>query len=99
MTVERPLDWARFSLWLTALLNRHGRSVLRFKAILDLRGDIPPVVIHGVQHLMFPPRHLERLPDGQRGSNMVFIVDGMEPSRIVASLNRFMDERVTAIAA
>jgi G3E family GTPase len=87
---ERPLDWGRFSLWLTALLNRHGRSMLRFKAILALARNARPVVIHGVQHLMFPPRHLEKLPDGQHGSNLVFIVDGLDPDRVVRSLERFM---------
>jgi G3E family GTPase len=96
---EQPLDWGRFSLWLAALLNRHGRSVLRFKGILQLRGNARPIVIHGVQHLMSPPRHLDRLPQGQRGSTMVFIVDGLEPDRIVRSLERCMDEPVTAIAA
>jgi hypothetical protein len=30
---------------------------------------------------------------------MVFIVDGLEPDRIVRSLERCMDEPVTAIAA
>jgi hypothetical protein len=50
------------------------------------------VVIHGVQHLMFPPRHLSQLPDGQRGSQLVFIVDGIDPERIVRSLGRFMNE-------
>jgi G3E family GTPase len=96
LAFERPLDWGRFSLWLTSLLNRHGRSVLRFKAILQLAREARPVVIHGVQHLMFPPRHLSQLPDGQRGSQLVFIVDGMDPERIVRSLGRFMNERPRA---
>jgi len=99
LAIEQPLDWARFSLWLAALLNRHGRSLLRFKAILELRGTSRPVVIHGVQHLMFPPRHLDRLPDGQRGSNLVFIVDAMDPERILRSLHRFMEQQTGPLAA
>jgi G3E family GTPase len=96
LAFERPLDWGRFSLWLTSLLNRHGRSVLRFKAILQLAREARPVVIHGVQHLMFPPRHLPQLPEGQRGSQLVFIVDGIDPERVVCSLGRFMNERPRA---
>jgi G3E family GTPase len=99
LAIEQPLDWARFSLWLAALLNRHGRSLLRFKAILERRGTSRPVVIHGVQHLMFPPRHLDRLPDGQRGSNLVFIVDAMDPERILRSLHRFMEQQTGPLAA
>jgi G3E family GTPase len=96
LAFERPLDWGRFSLWLTSLLNRHGRSVLRFKAILQLAREARPVVIHGVQHLMFPPRHLPQLPEGQRGSQLVFIVDGIDPERVVRSLGQFMNEQPRA---
>lgn len=99
LAFERPLDWGRFSLWLTSLLNRHGRSVLRFKAILQLAREARPVVIHGVQHLMFPPRHLPALPQGQHGSRLVFIVDGIEPDRIARSLDRFMDEHPRQVAS
>lgn len=99
LTIEQPLDWARFSLWLAALLNRHGQSVLRFKAILELCGTSRPVVIHGVQHLMFPPRHLERLPEGQRGSNLVFIVDAVDRKQIMRSLQRFMGQPTLPLAA
>ena len=91
LTYAEPLDWARFSLWLAALLHRHGRHVLRFKAILELHGYAFPVVLHGVQHLMFPPRHLPYRPRGETGSSLVFIVDGVEPERIKRSLRRFMN--------
>ena len=99
LTYETPLDWARFSLWLTALLNRHGRSLLRFKGILDVRGYAQPVVIHGVQHLMYPPRHLARSAPGRSGSALVFIVDGLDPSRIVASLDRYLGQAALPMAA
>jgi hypothetical protein len=48
---------------------------------------------------MFPPRHLDRLPDGQRGSNLVFIVDAMDPERILRSLHRFMEQQTGPLAA
>lgn len=99
LTYPEPLDWARFSLWLTALLNRHGRSVLRFKGILQVRGYAQPVVIHSVQHLMYPPRHLQRLPRAQPGSALVFIVDGLDPDRLAASLDRYMGQAALPLAA
>ena len=95
----QPVDWARFSMWLTALLNRHGRSVLRFKGILALRDQAQPVVLHGVQHLMYPPRHLDRMPEGQTGSKMVFIVQGIDPQAIARSLDRFLSEPAVLRAA
>ncbi len=32
VTVEEPIDWTAFGVWLTMLLNRHGDKVLRVKA-------------------------------------------------------------------
>lgn len=98
LSFAAPLDWARFVLWLTALLNRHGKSVLRFKAILELRGQDRPIVIHGVQHLMYPPKHLSHLPRGQVGSCMVFIVNDIDPARIVRSLSRLVSEPIRLVA-
>ena len=38
VTVEQPLDWTAFGVWLTMLINRHGDKVLRVKGILNLVG-------------------------------------------------------------
>jgi G3E family GTPase len=48
-----------------------------------------PVVIHGVQHLIHPPVHLEGWPDPDRRSRIVFIVRGLEQSLIERSLAAF----------
>jgi G3E family GTPase len=48
-----------------------------------------PVVIHGVQHIVHPPAHLERWPDGDRRSRIVFIVRGLEQRAIERSLAAF----------
>ena len=80
---------------------RHRRLAwsMHYEPYHGRRGTSRPVVIHGVQHLMFPPRHLDRLPDGQRGSNLVFIVDAMDPERILRSLHRFMEQQTGPLAA
>ncbi len=98
LSYAAPLDWSRFVLWITALLNRHGKSALRFKAILKLRGQERPLVIRGVQHLMYPPKHLSHLPRGQVGSCMVFIVHDIDPACIVRSLSRLVSEPVRLVA-
>jgi G3E family GTPase len=89
LTFERPLDWTAFGIWLTMLLHVHGRNVLRVKGLLAVRGEEAPVVIHGVQHLIHPPTHLERWPDADRRSRMVFIVRDLDPAAIEASLAAF----------
>jgi G3E family GTPase len=63
--------------------------VLRIKGLLHVR-DLPaPVVIHGVQHVIHPPAHLERWTDADRRSRVVFIVRDMNPATIEASLAAF----------
>lgn len=89
VTLDRPIDWTAFGIWLTMLLNRHGRSVLRVKGILDLVGEPRPVAVHGVQHLVHPPVHMAGWPSEDRRSRLVFIVDGLSEARIRASLAAF----------
>ncbi len=89
VTVEQPLDWSAFSLWLTMLLNAHGNDVLRVKGLLNVAGAATPVVVHGVQHIVHPPVHLRRWPDADRRSRIVFIVRGLDRHRIERSLAVF----------
>lgn len=90
------IDWTAFGMWLTMLLNRHGDRVFRVKGILDIEGEDRPVAIHGVQRLVHPPVHMSAWPNDQRGSRIVFIVEGIDPKRIQNSLEVFkrLSERV-----
>src|SRR5262249_13631098 len=36
LSLEKPLDWPAFGLWLSMLLHRHGDRVLRVKGLLDV---------------------------------------------------------------
>lgn len=89
VTLDRPIDWTGFGIWLSMLLNRHGHRILRVKGILDLAGEERPVAVHGVQHLVHPPTHMAAWPDGPRTSRLVFIVDDIEEARIRASFAVF----------
>jgi G3E family GTPase len=86
---DHSIDWTGFSLWLTMLLNRHGDAVLRVKGILNVAGSDTPVAIHGVQHLVHAPTHMQAWPDGDRRSRLVFIVQGLDPDAIKASFGIF----------
>jgi G3E family GTPase len=90
LTYDEPLDWTSFAVWLTLLLASRGGQVLRVKGILAVRGSATPVVIHGVQHVMHHPLHLEAWPDADRRSHIVFIARGIEPARLRASLDAFL---------
>lgn len=89
ITVDRPLNWTAFGIWLTMLLQRHGLKVLRVKAVLNVLGSDTPVAVHGVQHIVHPPVHLPGWPDAERRSRIVFIVKDLERGPIEASLAAF----------
>jgi G3E family GTPase len=93
ITADEPLDWTGFGVWLTMLLNRHGDRVLRVKGILDIAGEERPVAIHGVQHLVHQPVHMEAWPSEDRSSRIVFIVDDLDVSLLKRSLHAFTRSR------
>ena len=95
---DRPLDWTAFGVWASMLLHRHGADVLRLKGLLNVAGVPTPVLINGVQHIVHPPSHLERWPDADRRSRLIFIVRGLQRARIERSLAAFND-LVNAAAA
>jgi len=89
LSIDEPIDWARFSVWLTMLLNRHGEGLLRIKGILNVAGAATPVAVHAVQHLVHTPRHLAAWPDAARRSRLVFIARGLDPALIERSFHAF----------
>jgi G3E family GTPase len=95
---EGTIDWTAFGIWLTMLLNRHGDRILRVKGILNIEGEDFPVAIHGVQHLVHTPVHMQSWPGGDRRSRIVFIVDGIEPAAIERSFDAFNGLGVTQVA-
>lgn len=86
--LERPVDWTAFGIWLTMLLQARGNDVLRVKGLLDVGGP-GPVVLNGVQHVVYPPEHLEAWPDEDRRSRIVFIARGIARRDVEESLAAF----------
>ena len=89
LNFDEPIDWTRFGIWLTMLLHRHGDALLRVKGILNVADTATPVAVHGVQHLVYPPRHLGAWPDGDRRSRLVFVARGLDPAMIERSFRAF----------
>lgn len=85
---DAPIDWDRFHRWLGELRAEKGESLLRVKGILNLQGEAKPVVIHGVHHVFHPPVQLERWPDQDRRSRIVFITRDLPGAAIKESWER-----------
>jgi len=89
ITVEEPLDWESFSLWMGSLATHHGDKLLRVKAILNVQGEEGPVAIHGVQHMFHPPARLPAWPDADRRSRLVFITKDLSRDFLETSLAEY----------
>ena len=73
LTQDQPMPWAVFARSMDALMQLRGPDLLRVKGLLNVEGCKGPVVVQFVQHLAHPPAELERWPDGDRHSRVVFI--------------------------
>jgi G3E family GTPase len=89
LALPERVDWPAFTLWLSALLHRHGDRILRVKGLVRTSAGANPIVIHGVQHSMHPPVHLIGADDGQK-SFLVFITRELDRAAIENSLTRFL---------
>ena len=88
LTFDGSVDWTAFGIWLSMLLHARGEDVLRVKGLLDV-GERGPVVVNGVQHTIHPPEHLDRWPDEDHRSRIVFITKGIRPEELLGSLEAF----------
>jgi len=81
---DGALDWDRVHGWLADLRRAHADKLLRVKGLLNIAGEAGPLVIHGVHDTFHPPVALERWPDADRRSRIVFIVRGLDLAMIEA---------------
>ena len=79
---EQPIDWTGFEQAMELLARLRGSDVLRAKGLLNVKGCAGPVVVHQVQHLTAKPVELEKWPDADRASRLVFITRGIDRADI-----------------
>jgi G3E family GTPase len=89
LTFEKNMNWTAFGVWMTMLLHSRGQDILRVKGLIHADNMEGPVVFHGVQHIVYPPIHLDQWPDNDKRSRIVFIVRGISQEDIETSLLAF----------
>jgi G3E family GTPase len=88
--MDRPVDCGAFNLFLQELAIEYGENLLRMKGILHVEGETErPAVIHGVQHVFFPVSWLEKWPDDERTSKLVFITQDLDPQLIKSRFGEY----------
>lgn len=73
-----------FAMALGRLAREHGEKLLRVKGLVEFSDRTGgPAVIHAVQHTLYPPRWLQRWPDADLVSRLVFVVRDLGPDEIL----------------
>jgi G3E family GTPase len=91
VVLDAPLDRYGLHSALSMLTSFRAENLLRFKAIVNLAGEDLPVVLHGVQHVLYPEVKLDAWPDDDRRSRFVFIVRDLDPEFVARLLADFSD--------
>ncbi|MGE5526471.1 MAG: CobW family GTP-binding protein [Rhodospirillaceae bacterium] len=84
---EEPISGSGLATWLTMLASLRGPQLLRCKGLLNVEGQ--PVAVHAVQTVIHEPVTLERWPDDDRRSRLVFITRGLERAAVERTFEAF----------
>jgi G3E family GTPase len=86
LALDRPVCGEALDRWLEGLLRFKGPDLLRFKAIINVAELPGPLVVHGVQHVIYPPVVLKAWPSEDRRTRMVFITYDIDETMLRNSL-------------
>jgi len=88
---EQPMPAGTLEMFLELLRASHGSNLLRVKGIVNV-AEMPdtPVVVHGVQHVFHPTARLERWPDDDRRTRIVFITRDLSEGTVRELFDAFM---------
>jgi G3E family GTPase len=93
LTVDEPIPAGTFHMFLDLLRSVHGPNLLRLKGIVQL-AETPdrPVVIHAVQHVFHPFSQLERWPDDDHRTRIVFITRDIPERALREMFDAFLNK-------
>ncbi|VAV92800.1 Metal chaperone, involved in Zn homeostasis [hydrothermal vent metagenome] len=92
ITSDKAISQWNLDLFLELLRGYHGPNLLRVKGIIKLEEDLQkPLVIHGVQHIFHPPFQLDKWPDDDHRSRMVFITRDIKKAQLEDLFKAFTD--------
>ena len=78
LSFKEPLEWHGVQSALEMLQAFRAHNLLRMKALVNVKGRANPVVLHAVQHMLYPPAELPAWPDDDHRSRFVFITSDLD---------------------
>ena len=87
LVTKQQVSMTTFNFFLELLTSQMGQDLLRIKGILNIRGESTPAIIHGVQHIFHPVEWLDKWPDNDRSTRLVFITRNIKKSAVEEFFN------------
>ncbi|WJS85415.1 GTP-binding protein [Paracoccus sp. TOH] len=88
VAIPDELDWAAFTLWLSALLHARGEDLVRVKGVI--RTPAGRLLLQTVRKVVQSPEILPEQADERNDDVIVFIGRGYQPADLERSLHRFL---------
>ena len=89
-TADAAFDAEDFGAALETLVELQGARILRMKGLARIAGEEGPMAVHAVQHTLYPPAWLDRWPDDDRRTRLVFIGRDLEEPVVAQILDSFL---------
>ena len=99
LTFAEPLEGPEMSNALSLLGQLYGQKLLRVKGILNIKDQPRPFVVHGVQHIFYPPDTLKTWKGDDRRSRIVFITKDLPEATVRRHFKPFVGEAEPAGAS
>jgi G3E family GTPase len=96
LTFPEPLEGPEMSNALSLLGQLYGPKLLRVKGILNIKDQPRPFVVHGVQHIFYPPDTLKGWKGEDRRSRIVFITKDLPEATVRRHFKPFVGEALAA---
>jgi G3E family GTPase len=96
LTFLDPLEGNEVSNALQLLAQLYGSKLLRLKGILNIKDQPRPFVVHGVQHIFYPPDTLKEWAGEDRRSRIVFITKDLPEAAVRRHFKPFVGEALHA---
>ena len=90
VTFDEPVQRDNLRAALEMLCAFRGEHLLRVKGIVNAIGESRPLVVHAVQHTLYPIETLDAWPDQDRRTRLVFIERDLDAEFIRLTLQNFI---------
>ena len=84
LSLDRPVNGAKFTAWLDQLLGTQGQNILRAKGIIDVQGEDRRLVFQAVHMILEGDLQREWGPNERRWSRAVFIGRDLDEAALKA---------------